>query len=89
MTDDPRELARRARVAKFEKLKQHAQITTAAELLAKHKLPASVAEIEAGEKPGYPKRQMELFPTVRSRTVCTQSWRDGSGKPLPRAQLST
>ncbi len=49
MTDDPRELARRARVAKFEKLKQHAQITTAAELLAKHKLPASVAEIEAGE----------------------------------------
>ncbi len=51
MTDDPRELARRARVAKFEKLKQHAQITTAAELLAKHKLPASVAEIEAGEKP--------------------------------------
>ncbi len=67
MTDDPRELARRARVAKFEKLKQHAQITTAAELLAKHKLPASVAEIE----PGYPKRPMELFPTVHSRTFCT------------------
>ncbi|MAD79434.1 MAG: hypothetical protein CMJ50_01135 [Planctomycetaceae bacterium] len=65
MTNDQQERIRH--------LQHRTKLPTGAELarrMERHRLPDSIEQIEAGEKPGYPKRQTELFDTST-----TENWR--------------
>jgi hypothetical protein len=58
-TDQENEAKRQARVRRMNSRRQKPSAISYAELLAKHSLPDTIADIEAGRK-GY-KKQKELF----------------------------